>query len=197
MNNILPLFCINCWKLGVIACSRFCIAQISTGNKYSGCLQFTWQTWRLFTFWVNGKQNWERVNFVPESRLPFAQISSIYRKAAAKAWNRYQWWLWRNVTRIAGTFISKKQDYLLGVSLLPEYFTETTRKVLFHLFFNRIFQKLFVNDKQPVYLISDLFSTDFFFCSFLTFVIFFIYVLAISTYLLKIYIPRVFLSRVS
>ena len=41
------------------------------------------------------------VNFVPESRLPFVQISSIYRKTAAKAWNRYQRRLWRNGTLIS------------------------------------------------------------------------------------------------
>ena len=43
-----------------------------------------------FTVWANGAQNSGLVNFVPESRLLFAQISSIYQKTAAKAWNRYQ-----------------------------------------------------------------------------------------------------------
>ena len=37
-----------------------------------------------FTVWVNAKQSSGLVNFVPESRLPFVQISSIYRKTAAK-----------------------------------------------------------------------------------------------------------------
>ena len=36
------------------------------------------------TVWVNGKQNSGLVNFVPESRLPFEQISSIHRKPIAK-----------------------------------------------------------------------------------------------------------------
>ena len=38
------------------------------------------------TVWVNGTQNLGQVNFVPESRLRFVQISSInYQKTAAKA----------------------------------------------------------------------------------------------------------------
>ena len=38
-----------------------------------------------FTVWVNGSQSSGVVNFVPESRLPFVEISSIYRKKAVKA----------------------------------------------------------------------------------------------------------------
>ena len=38
-----------------------------------------------FTIWANGKQKSGRVDFSPESRLPFAQIISIYQKTAAKA----------------------------------------------------------------------------------------------------------------
>ena len=47
---------------------------------------------RSFTVSVNGKLNSGVVNFFPESRLPFAQISSICQKTAAKAkaWNWYQ-----------------------------------------------------------------------------------------------------------
>ena len=37
------------------------------------------------TVWANGTQNSGLVNFVPESHLPFVQISSIYRKTTAKA----------------------------------------------------------------------------------------------------------------
>ena len=38
------------------------------------------------TVWVNGTQNLGQINFVPESRLRFVQISSInYQKTAAKA----------------------------------------------------------------------------------------------------------------
>ena len=46
-----------------------------------------------FMVWVNGSQSSGLVNFVPESPLPFVQISSIYRKTAAKALNWYQRWL--------------------------------------------------------------------------------------------------------
>ena len=38
-----------------------------------------------FMVWVNGSQSSGLVNFVPESPLPFVQISSMYRKTAAKA----------------------------------------------------------------------------------------------------------------
>ena len=37
-----------------------------------------------FTVWANVKQNLGLINFPPESRLPFVQISSIYRITAAK-----------------------------------------------------------------------------------------------------------------
>ena len=40
------------------------------------------------TVWANGTQNLGLVNFVPESRLPFVQISSIYQKTIAKALTR-------------------------------------------------------------------------------------------------------------
>ena len=46
------------------------------------------------TVWANGEQNSGKVNFVADSSLPFVQISFIYRKTAAKAWNWYQRWLW-------------------------------------------------------------------------------------------------------
>ena len=52
--------------------------------------------------------------FRPESRLPFVQISSIYRKTAAKAWNWYQRWLWRN-----GTWISIRQLTELPFQMFP------------------------------------------------------------------------------
>ena len=54
-----------------------------------------------FSVWVKGSQSSGLVNFVPESRLPYVQISSIDRKTAAKVWNWYQRWLWRNETRIS------------------------------------------------------------------------------------------------
>ena len=39
------------------------------------------------------------VDVVPESRLPFVQISFIYWKTAAKTLNWYQGWLWRKEAR--------------------------------------------------------------------------------------------------
>ena len=58
------------------------------------------QTGRL-TVWANGKKNSGLVNFIPKSCLPFAQISSFYRKTAAKVWNSYQSWALTNRTLIS------------------------------------------------------------------------------------------------
>ena len=80
------------------------------------------------------------VNFVPESRLPFVQISFIYRKTAAEAWNWCQRWLGLKY------FIQKKQtniqDNLFRCPLLPEISVRTSQKVVFHLLSKRIFRKL-------------------------------------------------------
>ena len=75
------------------------------------------------TVWANATQNLGLVNFVPESRLPFVQISSIYQKTTAKALTRYQIWLWRNGSRISvWIFRSEKQDNLFRCSVAPGNF---------------------------------------------------------------------------
>ena len=75
------------------------------------------------TVWANGTQNLGLVNFVPESRLPFVQISSIYHKTTAKALTRYQRWLWRNGSRISvWIFRPEKQDNLFRCSVAPGNF---------------------------------------------------------------------------
>ena len=101
---------------------------------------------RSVPVWANSTQNSGLVNFVLESQLLFAQISSIYQKTATKPWNWNQRWLWRNVTGISVWNIPT------GKTGLPfqtfrcsrKFSTETTRKVMFHLLSNRIFRKLFV-----------------------------------------------------
>ena len=51
------------------------------------------------------------------------------RKTAAKPWNWYQRWLWRNGTRISvWMFHSEKQDYLQRCSVAPEL----TQIAVFH-----------------------------------------------------------------
>ena len=54
-----------------------------------GCLQFTWGN-----RWAHGlgkcKQNSGLINIPPESRLPFVQISSIYRITAAEVWDSFE-----------------------------------------------------------------------------------------------------------
>ena len=76
---------------------------------------------------------------------------SVYRKTTAKAWNWHQRWLWGNWTR------SSVWNIPSGKTGLPlqmfrcswKFSAETTKKVMFHLLSNRIFQNLFVNGKQP------------------------------------------------
>ena len=74
--------------------------------------------------WVNGTQNSGLVSFARGSRLPFVQISSIYQKTTAKAWNCYQRWLWRNGTRISVWNIPSgiNRTTFSDVPLLPDIF---------------------------------------------------------------------------
>ena len=74
--------------------------------------------------WVNGTQNSGLGSFARGSRLPFVQISSIYRKTTAKAWNCYQRWLWRNGTRISVWNIPSgiNRTTFSDVPLLPDIF---------------------------------------------------------------------------
>ena len=106
-----------------------------------------------FTVWANGRQNSGLVNFVPESRLPFVQISSTpHPKTAAKAWNWYERRLWRNGTRICVWNIPTVETGLPFQTFRcsRKFSTETTWKFVFHLISNRIFGKPFVNGKQPM-----------------------------------------------
>ena len=96
--------------------------------------------------WINGTQNSGLVSFARGSRLPFVQISSIYRKTTAKAWYCYQRWLWRNGTRISVWNIPSGKKTGLSFQMFPYFRTFSagmTQKVLFHLLFNRVFQKPF------------------------------------------------------
>ena len=95
------------------------------------------------------------VSFVPESPLPFAQISSIYQKMATKTWNWYQKWLWGNGTQISVWNIPSRKTGLVtnifpDVLLLPEIFrwSDPNRRAPF-----RISRKLSVNGQQPLFQI--------------------------------------------
>ena len=118
------------------------------------CLPFTWAN-----LWVHGLGKWwakfRTGKLLPESRLPFVQISSLYRKTAAKAWNWYQRWLWRNGTRISVWNIPSRKNgtTFSGVPLLPDSFHWNNPKAVFHLLSIRIFRNLFVNGKQPLFSI--------------------------------------------
>ena len=101
--------------------------------------------------WVNDTQNSGLVSFARGSRLPFVQISSIYRKTTAKAWNCYQRWLWRNGTRISVWNIpsgKKKQDYLFRCYLTSGHFPlEWPKKSCFIYFSTGFSRNLFVNGR--------------------------------------------------
>ena len=68
-----------------------------------------------FTVWTNQcqiKQNSRQINFVPDSRLPFAQISSIYRKRPRKPETGIKDGFEEMEHEFPfGTFRSEKQDY--------------------------------------------------------------------------------------
>ena len=109
--------------------------------------------------WLSGLQSWGLINFIPQSPLPFVQISSIYWKTAAKAWNWYQRWLWRNGIQISVWNIpSRKTRLPFRCSRCSLKFSiGKTQRVLFHLFSNQISQKIFVNGKQPLSVFSPIF----------------------------------------
>ena len=107
-------------------------------NQNKGCLPFGQSS--RFTVWVNGKQNSRLVNFVPEWSLPFVQISSIFRKTAAKAWNRYQRWLWRNGIRISLSSIPTGQTRLPSQMFRCcswKFSVGTTHGIVIHLLSNQ------------------------------------------------------------
>ena len=68
------------------------------------------------------KAQFRTVDFVPETCLPFAQMSSFDRKTAAKAWNCYQRWVkkWNSRALSVGNFSSRKHGTTFSdVPLLP------------------------------------------------------------------------------
>ena len=112
---------------------------------------------RWLLVWVNGTQNSGLVNFVPESRLPFVKISSSYQKTTAKAWTRYQRWLWRNGTQISVWNIPSGKTGLpfqMFRRCYPKFSGGTTQKVVCYLLSNLIFRKILVHGKQQVISIT-------------------------------------------
>ena len=129
------------------------------GNKK----KFEWKRGHLHgqigrsTVWANVTQNSGLANFVPESRLPFVQISSTYQKTTAKAWTRYQRWLWRNGTQISVWNIPSGKTGLpfqMFRRCYRKFSGGTTQKVVCYLLSNLIFRKILVNGKQQVISIT-------------------------------------------
>ena len=82
------------------------------------------------------------VNFVPESRLPFVQISFIYRKTAAEAWNWCQRWLGLKYFIRKKKKTNKQDNLFLMFRCSRKFSVRMSQKVVFHLLSNRIFRKL-------------------------------------------------------
>ena len=112
----------------------------TTGNKAKS---MSWKIWTIC------HQNWELLNFVPESRLPFVQISSEKRPR-------------RPETGIKGGFHEREREFLFetfrpsGKTGLPfqvfrcsrKFSVGKTQKVAFYLLSKQILRKRFVG-KQP------------------------------------------------
>ena len=88
--------------------------------------------------------------------INFVQFGSIYWKTAAKAWNWYQRWLWRNRTRISVKNIPSGKTRLpfLMFPCSRKYSAKTTQRVDRDPFtFQQDFPETFcVNGKQPTYI---------------------------------------------
>ena len=90
----------NPGKIGLSSSSRGVLGPNSGKHVYH---------WPIGSRFVNAnvKQNLGLVNFVPESRVSFAQISFIYRKTAAKAYAKLVWKLalkkWNMNFRLEGS----------------------------------------------------------------------------------------------
>ena len=109
-----------------------------------------------FMVWVNGSQSSGVVNFVPESPLPFVQISSIYPKngcGGLKLVSKMALKEWNTNCRLEYSIRNNRTTFS-DVPLLRKLSVGTTQKVVFHLFSNGISRKIFVNRKQPLKRLS-------------------------------------------
>ena len=94
------------------------------------------------TFWANGKpQNLGLVNFVPESRSPFVQISFSFDEKRPRS---------REHEFPFATFRPEKQDHLFNFPVTVREFSRgAPDKNMFHLHPNRNFRNFLVNRKRP------------------------------------------------
>ena len=105
------------------------------------------ETGRL-TVWANVKQNSGLINFPPESRLPFVQISSIYRITAAKVWDGFEEMEHEFSLTLEHSVRKKTRLPFQMFRCSRKSSAGTTQKVVFHLLSNRIFRRLIVNGLQ-------------------------------------------------
>ena len=108
------------------------------------------------TVWANGKKNSGLVNFIPKLCLPFAQISSFYRKTAAKVWNRVskmRFNEWNTNFRLDHPARNNTTTFSKCSAAPGNFPLEGLEKPCsiysMDLLFHRISQRLLVNGKHP------------------------------------------------
>ena len=112
-------------------------------NRYIWFFHLHWTT-RQSTVWANGTQNSGLINFIPESILPFLQISSNYWKVTTKAWTWYQRWFLTN-----GTWICT-----WNIPFAPRKFAQDWAKKSCYNYFRTVFSRKFwqtVNNQYPTF----------------------------------------------
>ena len=109
------------------------------------------QTGRFMVL-LNGSQSSGLVNFVPESRLPFLQTRSNYRKRPRRPETGIKDGFEKMECEFpCGIFYPEKQDYLFRCSVSPlfKFSVGKSQKVVFPLLSNRVSWKILINVKQP------------------------------------------------
>ena len=92
------------------------------------------------------------VNFAPESRLPFVQISLIYRKTTANLKSNLMAWKKWNANFRLEYFVQKNGTTFSDVPLLPDVLSWNNQKNHVPFTFQLDFSETFVNGKQPLHI---------------------------------------------
>ena len=105
--------------------------------------------------WVNCRQNTRLINVIPESHLPFVQISSISWEMAIKSWNGIKHdFKEMELEFPSGTLRPEKQDYLFRCSVtLGNFLPEWPRKGCSIIYFPTRFFRNFLK-----WVIANIFS---------------------------------------
>ena len=140
---MLPLLCLTTsWQYNIITIRIKVYAP--TVNFYGIHDLFEINGWSMV--WANGMHNSELVNFILESRSPFVQITSIYQKMTAKAWNWYQRTGFEEMEHkfCFGIFRSAKRENLFRCSVAPGNFPLERPKTSCSMYFLTGFSRNFL-----------------------------------------------------